>query len=151
MTWSINQQFCLPSVLFSPCCPLWAGIMREGDKVNSNFSHGTWMCLLQPVIGPGRGWGHKRHRERETAAGQPGGFGGWVFWTPQGTEAPRVHGLFSWKPVRIKSLPCGPLCPVEVDKHGWSRSERSSQEKKKTWEQQQQHLKEIRTRDELNM
>lgn len=49
---------------------------------------------------------------------------------PRGTEAPRAHGLFCWKLVRIKSLACTPLCPAEVDKHGWSRSETSPRGKK---------------------
>lgn len=75
------------------------------------------------------------------------------FWTPRGTEAPRARGLFWWGLVRIKSLPCGPLCPAEVDKHGRSRSETSPRGKKSRagWEQQQKDLKESRTRDEFNM
>lgn len=52
------------------------------------------------------------------------------FRTHQETEAPRVHGLFSWKLVRIKSLACGPLCPTELHKHEWSRSETSPRGKK---------------------
>lgn len=73
--------------------------------------------------------------------------------TPRGTEAPRARGLFSWKLVRIKSLPCGPLCPAEVDKHDWSRSETSPRGKKSRagWERQQKDLGESRTREEWSM
>lgn len=52
------------------------------------------------------------------------------FRTHQETEGPGVRGLFSWKLVRIKSLAFGPLCPTELHKHDWSRSETSPRGKK---------------------
>lgn len=129
--------------------------------LNSQFRHLSQHVNaavgLSPLQGPPcragnrtPGWGHAR---RETAAGRPGSLGGCVFWTPRGTEAPRERGLFCWKLVRIKSLPCGPLCPAGIDKHGWSRSETTPQGKKSRvlLEQQQKDLKETRTRDELTM
>lgn len=76
------------------------------------------------------GWGHAHG---ETAAGRP--WGACVFWGGScalwGKEAPRAPGLFCWKLVRINSLACTPLCPAEVDKHDWSRSDTSPRGKKR--------------------
>ena len=99
-------------------CVLHSQVQHFGQHINVAAD---WTVPVVSVTGP---WAEVMPAERQLLSGQAATEVAF-FWTRQGTEAPGVCRLFSWKLVRIKSLPCGPLCPAEVDKHGWSRSETS--------------------------
>lgn len=104
----------------------------------------VWFVLGPPCSAGNRTPGLRSCPRRDSCWPAGAASGVAFFWTPRGTEAPRERGLFSRELVRIKSLPCGPLCPAEVDKHGWSRSETSprGKESRAGWEQQHGDLKE---------
>lgn len=104
----------------------------------------VWFVLEPPRSAGNRTPGLRSCPRRDSCWPAGAASGVAFFGTPRGTEAPRERGLFSLELVRIKSLPCGPLCPAEVDKHGWSRSETSprGKESRAGWEQQHGDLKE---------